>query len=297
MARTTTVKPAIPTASSGTHSTRTSRVMEQVLQIATTRPEVRSIWRRYPVGSVELRTRYGIWPCPHYAYGVYAAAEEAAALGINHISVAELGVAGGNGLLALEEICRVLGDHFDMEIVVWGFDSGAGMPEPRDYRDLPHVWEQGFYKMDVAQLQKRIGPSTRLVIGDVSTTIPETILDMDRLGFIAFDLDYYSSTVAAFSIFDGPTMTRLPRIYCYFDDTIFPEWACHNDGVGELLAISEFNERGDGRKIHPVHMLRWIRLHAEPWNEQMYVMHDFGHPDYPRNLTRFRGAATQYGLR
>ena len=38
------------------------------------------------------------------------------------------------------------------------------------------------------------------------------------VGFVAFDLDYYSSTVAALKIFDGPHETHLPRVHCYFDD-------------------------------------------------------------------------------
>ena len=31
---------------------------------------------------------------------------------------------------------------------VVGFDTGEGMPAASDYRDLPHIWSKGFYKMD-----------------------------------------------------------------------------------------------------------------------------------------------------
>jgi hypothetical protein len=271
--------------------------VDRLLRHATRVPEFRSLWRRHPAGSVALRTRFGIWSRPQYAYGVLAAAQQSVALGKKAISVVELGVAGGNGLLALEAISAEIGAELDIEISVWGFDSGTGMPPPRDYRDLPHVWDAGFYEMDVDSLTARLTPSTRLVLGDVAETIPMSLCEMDPLGFIAFDLDYYSSTRDAFAIFDGDTTTRLPRVFCYFDDTIFPEWACHNEALGELLAIKEFNESNSDMALYPIHMLRWIRARAELWNEQIYVMHDFTHPDYTRNLSRLRGETMQYDLR
>ena len=49
------------------------------------------------------------------------------------------------------------------------------------------------------------------------------------IGFIAFDIDYYSSTVQSFRIFAAGPESRLPRVYCYFDDLVWPEEACHND--------------------------------------------------------------------
>jgi hypothetical protein len=59
------------------------------------------------------------------------------------------------------------------------------------------------------------------------------------VGFVAFDLDYYSSTTVAFRVFEKE---HLPRVHCYFDDTIWPESAYHNEYIGELCAIREFNE-------------------------------------------------------
>lgn len=105
------------------------------------------------------------------------------------------------------------------------------------------------------------------------------------IGFIAFDLDYYTSTKRAFALFEGLSNTRVPRIYCYFDDVMWPESACHNDWIGELCAIREFNQEHEEKKLAPIHMLRHMLPHAAAWQEQMYVLHDFAHPLYCANLT------------
>src|SRR5205823_1690473 len=98
-------------------------------------------------------------------------------------------------------------------------------------------------------------------------------------------LDYYSSTKRAFGLFEGPPHTRLPRVFCYFDDTVEPERACHNEYTGELCAIREFNCEHEDKKISPVHLLRHLRVHPERWNDEMYILHDFSHPLYRRNIT------------
>jgi hypothetical protein len=73
-------------------------------------------------------------------------------------------------------------------------------------------------------------------------------------------------------------------VYCYFDDILYPEFACYNPWTGELCAIREFNEERKEVKLCPLHLLRWMRPHPEPWNDQIYVLHDFRHPLYSVNL-------------
>lgn len=248
------------------------------------------------MGSIPLRTRYGIWPRPAYAYGVYAAALQAKALSMAEISVIEFGVAGGNGLLALEAMGKQIGAYLGVKIVAAGFDGGVGMPEPKDYRDLPHVWSAGDFKMDEAALRRRLDPATRLVIGDVADTTPVAMASLPPVGFAAFDLDFYTSTKDALAVLDGPSSGRLPRMYCYFDDTIFPEWACHNPDVGELRAIREFNEQHASIRLHRHEALRWSRPHREAWTDQVYVAHDFSHPQYPVNVARSHGSIMQRPL-
>jgi hypothetical protein len=244
------------------------------------------------MGSLETRVRYGVFDRPHYAYGVYFAADLARRLGLKAISVIEFGVAGGRGLVALERIAGAVAAELGVQIHVVGFDSGRGMPAPVDYRDLPHVWGAGFYQMDVQKLRSTLLPSTELVLGPIEETVP-VWTPKASIGFVAFDLDYYSSTKTAFRLFEceSPDVC-LPRVYCYFDDLMWPEHACHNEYMGELCAIREFNEEHGNRKICPIHMLRHIRAHEDPWNEMMYVCHDFAHPLYNANLTpegqRFR---------
>src|SRR5882762_4141903 len=82
-------------------------IPERVLVRLTQIPGVRSLWHRFPVGSVDLRVRYGIFSRPHYAYGVYSAASLAKRLKLRGISAIEFGVAGGRGLQALESIARI----------------------------------------------------------------------------------------------------------------------------------------------------------------------------------------------
>ena len=46
----------------------------------------------------------------------------------------EFGVAGGAGLLSLERIAELVEGLTGVEIEVHGFDTGTGLPAPKDYR-------------------------------------------------------------------------------------------------------------------------------------------------------------------
>jgi hypothetical protein len=259
-------------------------IAERLLARLTQIPGARSFWKRFPFGSVATRVRYGIFDRPHYAYGVYAAAELATRLGLKAVQLIEFGVAGGNGLLALERIAGVMQAELGIQIRICGFDTGQGMPKPVDYRDLPHVWNTGYYAMDENKLRARLQPTTELVLGDIKTTLPAWTPGA-AVGFVAFDVDYYSSTKDALALFARDSDAFLPRVYCYFDDILWPEHALHNEWVGELCAIREFNQQSASRKLAPIHMFRHTRVHPAAWNEQMYVFHDFQHPLYCRNIT------------
>jgi hypothetical protein len=255
-------------------------------------PGVRALWCRYPIGKVPDRVRFGIWERPHYAYGVNFAADMAKKLGLDAVSVIEFGVAGGRGLLSMEDAAERIGTHHGVKISVWGFDAAVGLPKPVDYRDLPHVWGQGDYVMDVSALKARLRWA-QLILGDVSETIPPFLerADVPPIGFISIDLDYYSSTAAALKILDGPPDSRLPRVCCYFDDILWPEDACHNEYVGERLAINEYNAQHECSKISKLTDLRWTQPHAAEWHEQIYIHHDFRHPLYTKKL---RGSAQHH---
>jgi len=258
----------------------------EILRRVTRIPGVHALWRRFPLGSVPLLVEYDVWPRPSYAFGVLRAAELARSLGVRAISVVEFGVAGGRGLLALEAIAIQVEKHTGVGITVLGFDAGSGMPEPIDYRDLPHVWRRGFYQMDEPSLRSRLRRA-QLVLGDVGETALPLLREkkIPPLGFISFDLDYYSSTRKALRVFDAEHDTHLPRVWCYFDDLIQPERACHNEWVGERLAINEFNREHTGLCLSVIPSLRVMRPRPSWWNEQMFILHDFAHPQYTTLIT------------
>ena len=95
-------------------------------------------------------------PRPHFAYGMYHGADQARALGLDAISVLEFGVAGGNGLVAMEELAGQITAELGVRIEIYGFDTGAGMPAPQDYRDMAYVWQPGAFEMDVPALEARL---------------------------------------------------------------------------------------------------------------------------------------------
>ncbi len=261
-------------------SRQVSTIVDMLLTRAIQIPGLRRLWTRFPLGSVPTRVRYDVWDRPHYAYGVYSAADLAKKLGLRGITALEFGVAGGNGLIALEKISKAVEKHLGIDVSVFGFDLGEGMPDPVDYRDLPYVWSQGFYRMDRPALEARLS-SAKLVIGNVEQTL-RSFVAPHPVGFVAFDLDYYSSTKSALRVFDAD---HLPRVYCYFDDTIWPEAACHNEYTGELCAIREFNLENAHRKLCPIHGFRYTQPRKAAWNEGIYVFHNFRHPLYCANLT------------
>jgi hypothetical protein len=165
---------------------------------------LKHVWRKFPVGSFELRMKFDAFHKPSYAYGVYRASMLAKKLGLKRISVIEFGVSRGYGLLALEEIAAEVENIFDITIDVIGFDTGAGLVPVVDYRDMPYEWETGEFRMDVDALKEKL-KKARLVLGDVAHTIAQEMPSFEHspIGFISFDLDLYTSTMSAFKILDG----------------------------------------------------------------------------------------------
>ncbi|MEZ5322785.1 MAG: hypothetical protein R2698_12070 [Microthrixaceae bacterium] len=218
---------------------------------------------------------------PHYAYGIYQAAYAARHQGIDAISAIEFGVAGGNGLVAMEDVAADVTGATGIEVQVYGFDTGAGMPEPVDYRDLPYLWRPGDFAMDVDRLKARLRTAA-LVLGDVGETVDGFVEQHDPapIGFVAFDLDYWSSTVSALRLFDAPVERMVPRVMCYMDDVIGSDVEIHCEYVGELAAIKGFNEEHEDQKLAPIHGLRNKRPVPSIWNDQMWVLHNFTHPKY-----------------
>jgi hypothetical protein len=220
----------------------------------------------------------------HYAYPVYQAALQARTLGIERLTVIEFGVFTGHGLRDLEAIAAEVEPATGVGLEIVGFDSGQGMPEPLDYRDMPYIWQKGFFKIDVESVRKQLERS-ELVLGDVGETVHQFIKgDRPPIGFMSFDLDYYSSTRKAFELLTYQASHFLPRTFCYFDDIVGDDFELHCDYTGELLAIKEFNESHPMRKVCPIHKLRNKRIYPAGWTEHIYVFHIFDHPLYNRYI-------------
>jgi hypothetical protein len=261
-----------------------ARALRSILQ-----PEIaaRSIIKHFSIGSLDFRLSLQALDRPHYAFGVKQAVYLAKKLKHSEVSVVELGVARGDGLLALERYATQIGKQQGIKVEVYGFDLGSGLPSAVDYRDLSYVWQRGAYKMDVEGLQKRL-TSAKLMLGNVRDTVDKFLqTDHAPIGFISFDMDYYSSTVAGLALLQAKEEALLPRVLCYFDDVVSDGHQLHCDCVGELLAIREFNEGANGKyTLAQMGNINSYVLSPDIWMQQIWVYHRFGHFEYNEYIGR-----------
>jgi hypothetical protein len=247
--------------------------------VETAYPEINALF-------VRIIRKTGVRPA--YLWGSLHGAYLAKALGITAVSLIEFGVAGGNGLVDLDQIGQALGPCVGVQGVVYGFDTGRGLPAPADSRDCPNLFSGGDYPMDVQRLRTRLQHS-ELILGDVAETVaPFLARRPPPVAFVSFDLDLYSATAQALQLLEGGVDELLPRVHCYFDDITGFTYAEFN---GERLAIREFNERNAFRKISPIYSLRHYvptRSANALWVEKMQLAHILDHPLYarPDGLTR-----------
>jgi|GEM_PF-660885 len=217
---------------------------------------------------------------PSYAWGVVQAAHLAANLKIGAVSVIEFGVAGGNGLVALECAAQKAEELFGLRIDVYGFDTGKGLPKPRDHRDLPNLYLENAFAMDLEKLRGRL-QKAQLHIGLIEDTVPQFVADSPApIAFVSIDVDYYSSTMAALVILDAECRSLLPRVHFYFDDIM---GFTNSEFNGERLAIEEFNRGHARRKLSPIYGLQYFvppRHAGSEWVGEMYLAHIFDHELY-----------------
>jgi tetratricopeptide (TPR) repeat protein len=215
---------------------------------------------------------------PHYAHGLLLATLQAMKIGVKEISVFEFGVLRGDGLLNLCSICERITADTGFQFKIFGFDSDVGMPEITDYRDHPEIWYTGQFKVDHALLTKRLPANARLIVGDIAKTIGpfcrENLSAECPVGFVAIDVDLYSSTKSAFKIFKGEANCYLPAVVMYFDDV--NDMITLNSWCGEALAIKEFNRASKFRKIEE----KWTRQNTANagCHDQIYCCHVLDHP-------------------
>ena len=210
-------------------------------------------------------------PRMHYATGIYKSAYEAKNLGYKKFSVMEFGVAGGSGLINLEFHAKEISRLFDIDIEVYGFDLGTGLPgDNQGYKDKLHIWQEGFFLMDQNVLKNKL-QGAKLVLGNIADTVKTFINDYTPapVGFVAIDVDYYSSTVPILNFLKSENDEYfLPRIWLYCDDVNLM-----NEFQGEELAIKEFNNANKDFKVSPEHAVSKVKL-----------FHRFKHGKYDKLL-------------
>ena len=152
--------------------------------------------------------------------------------------------------MALENYANIVSTFTGIKIDVYGFDTGEGLFEPEDYRDMPYFFAKKlFYKF--RSLKNRL-KDAKLILGDASLTFGKFLEDKPSpIGAISFDMDYYSATSSVLKFMDDSSDNDLflPRVSLYFDDVVGKIEQDYNEYTGELLAIKEFNDGNQKIKI------------------------------------------------
>ena len=240
-------------------------------------------------GSYRAKVDFDLIVRQQYAFPILFAADEARKHGYKKLTIVELGVASGAGLLNMCRIAARTTQSTGIEFRIVGFDGGKGMPPAIDYRDLPEMFQEGDFPMaDFAGLKRALPANAELIIGDVAETAPafaRTLSADAPLGFVAVDVDYYSAAKAALPILTGHADHYLPVVPVYLDDVAefgSSEW------TGELLAVKEFNDENAMRKIVPFNFLRSRRIFKNTqWIDRMFAaqIHDHPHRSPARKRT------------
>jgi hypothetical protein len=231
-------------------------------------------------GDFRTREQYGLIKRPNYLYGMLRAADCAKYFGKSSVTVIEFGVASGAGLLNMADLADMITRENGIEFRIVGFDTGAGLPEVKGYKDHPELWRHGDFAMEDRQaLLRALDNRAEIIWGDISETITPFTHAIDPsspIGFISVDVDIYSAAKSALRCLTSSPEKYTPAVSMYFDDVSFyfaNEWA------GELAAISEFNTENELRKIGVDRSLPGLRpVKADSWYASMHVCHILDHP-------------------
>uniref|UniRef100_UPI00404AD41C hypothetical protein n=1 Tax=Gelidibacter sp. TaxID=2018083 RepID=UPI00404AD41C len=241
-------------------------------------------------GSFKQKVAYDLIIRPQHAFGILEAAENAKKIGLKKITIVEFGVANGAGLMNMIEVSKRVTKTTGIEIVLYGFDTGTGMPPPVDYRDHPEYYNEGDFPMNKSLLEEKIRNKAHIFFGPIKETLQElqSQLSADApIGFVSVDVDYYSSTIEVFELFKIEATYFLPLTYVYFDDIFMPN---HNEKCGELLAINEFNAANTLRELSYHRFFENRRLFKNAhWVKQLYYFHVLDH-EHRSKLKRDRNA-------
>jgi hypothetical protein len=102
-------------------------MLNRIIPNLTKTPGSRRLWRHFLFGST----------VPRAGYGLYAAEDLARRPKIDKISVAKLGIAGGQEVFALEAIAEKVSRALNIRMSVYGFHTGAWNAS---INRLPRFW-------------------------------------------------------------------------------------------------------------------------------------------------------------
>ncbi len=231
------------------------------------------------VGGFRARVAFDLILRQQHAYAILTCADLARELGIREVTLIEFGVSAGAGLLNICELAERVRRETSVRFKIVGFDTGKGMPAPHSYRDHPEIYQQGDFPMDHDALRRALPSNASLVIGELKDTVGpfmQGLAPAAPIGFVSIDVDYYSSTRDALRVLDGAPDCYLPRTQVYLDDVEHPS---HNSWCGERLAVYEFNDSHELRKIEQHAFLRGYRIFRNArWIDHMFTLHVLDHP-------------------
>lgn len=243
-------------------------------------------------GGFQRKVTFDLVMRQEYAFGLLKAADIAKSLGISEIAALEFGVGNGAGLLNMAALGSRVAKETGVMIRTYGFDTGVGMPPPKDHRDHPEYYFTGDFPMgDKDRLIAALPEEAEIIIGDVGDTAKSSLEKIScPIGFISVDVDYYSSALDCLEILKGDAGSYLPYVVMYFDDI---EMLGHSPFAGELLAIDDFNAATEMRKINPYGFLAQNRVFSRAkWIQHMFVAQIFDHPH--RQIDRQRPAQPKH---
>jgi hypothetical protein len=237
-------------------------------------------------GSFRAKVEHDLVIRQHNAYCILRCAEMAQLQGIRIVTLLEFGVAAGAGLINMARIAERVSRATGVQFRLCGFDTGSGMPEATDYRDHPDLYRPGDFPMNQQALRAALPQNVQLIIGNISDTVPAFLRALPRsepIGYVVVDVDYYSSSMQALEVLgDADPEKYLPVTLTFLDDI---DHERHNSWCGELLAISQFNERNPHRKLERFAFLANERFYKNArWIKHIFSLHVLDHPHRHRPI-------------
>jgi hypothetical protein len=108
-------------------------------------------------GNFRTKEQRGLIERANYAYGMLRAADCAKYFGHDEVTVVEFGVASGGGLTNMVDLAKIIEQETRVKFHIFGFDTGAGLPQIDGYKDHPEIWNPGDFTMeDRSGLEKSV---------------------------------------------------------------------------------------------------------------------------------------------